>query len=175
MRSLSVLPDLSSASLRVSDTVSTANFSATNCLVVSMPGMSVLPTAQARSSLRQKPFRLNYSSNEIFPERLVCLLHGLLARQADVFQQSVIEIKQYTPLPHFFELDPHRRRFARSSTAPYCSQILQRRDPRHAGSGPRAYVMVVIRLHVLLPQEMSHLLEGVRQHLAADSWPGGCR
>src|SRR6185437_5402376 len=39
MRSLSVLPDLSSASLRVSDTVSTANFSATNCLLVSMPGI----------------------------------------------------------------------------------------------------------------------------------------
>jgi hypothetical protein len=40
MRSASVAPDLSSASARVSDTVSTAIFSGTNCLVSSMPAMT---------------------------------------------------------------------------------------------------------------------------------------
>src|SRR5664279_3371749 len=39
MRSTSVLPDLSSANSRVSDTVSTAILSGTNCRVSSMPGM----------------------------------------------------------------------------------------------------------------------------------------
>src|SRR5437899_3146499 len=40
MRSASVAPDLSSASSRVSDTVSTAIFSGTNCLLSSIPGMA---------------------------------------------------------------------------------------------------------------------------------------
>jgi hypothetical protein len=39
IRSTSVVPDLSSASSRVSDTVSTAIFSGTNGLLSSMPGM----------------------------------------------------------------------------------------------------------------------------------------
>src|SRR5262245_17196885 len=39
MRSANVAPDLSSSSARVSEIVSTAIFSGTNCLVVSMPGM----------------------------------------------------------------------------------------------------------------------------------------
>ena len=39
MRSTSVAPDLSSARSRVSETVSTAIFSGTNCRLLSMPGM----------------------------------------------------------------------------------------------------------------------------------------
>jgi len=39
MRSTNVAPDLSSSSARVSDIVSTAIFSGTNCLLVSIPGM----------------------------------------------------------------------------------------------------------------------------------------
>src|SRR5262249_44259153 len=42
MRSVSVAPDLSSAIWRVSDTVSTANFSGTNCLLSSVPAMGLL-------------------------------------------------------------------------------------------------------------------------------------
>ena len=40
MRSTSVAPDLSSARSRVSDTVSTAIFSAMNCLLSSIPGIT---------------------------------------------------------------------------------------------------------------------------------------
>jgi len=30
-------------------------------------------------------------------------------------------------------------------------------------------------VQLMRPQHMSHLRGGARQHLAADSWPGGCR
>src|SRR5476649_633233 len=64
MRSASVLPDLSSVSSRVSDTVSTAILSGTNCRVSSMPGITVSLKRCRRESIAGGQFALREAGGE---------------------------------------------------------------------------------------------------------------
>src|SRR5664279_2092133 len=64
MRSTSVLPDLSSARSRVSDTVSTAILSGTNCLLSSMPGIFASLKLRSAERIAGRQFALREAGGE---------------------------------------------------------------------------------------------------------------